>query len=92
MTGDNANVWEDIDIRIDPDPVCPSCQIYSMHKKSRSKIPLKLRSPFKWGYIYIIPSTEPKILTSDTNVSDYLLIVDAYYKIPKLYGVDKITS
>ena len=38
----------------------------------------------------IIPSTAPKSLTSDTTFSNYLLIVDAYSKIPKLYGMDKI--
>ena len=40
----------------------------------------------------IIPSTAPKSLTSDTTFSNYLLIVDAYYKIPKLYGMDNITT
>ena len=40
----------------------------------------------------IIPSTAPKRLTSDTNVSNYLLIVDAYSKIPKLYGMEKSTT
>ena len=40
----------------------------------------------------IIPSTAPKNLTSDTNFSNYLLIVDAYSKIPKLYGMDNITT
>ena len=40
----------------------------------------------------IIPSTAPKSLISDTTFSNYLLIVDAYSKIPKLYGMDKITT
>ena len=40
----------------------------------------------------IIPSTSSKILTSDTTFSDYILIVDAYYRIPKLYGMEKITK
>ena len=40
----------------------------------------------------IIPSTAPKSLTSDTTFSNYLLIVDAYYKTPKLYGMDNITT
>ena len=40
----------------------------------------------------IVPSTAPKILTSDTTFSNYLLIVDAYSKIPKLYGMEKITT
>ena len=40
----------------------------------------------------IVPSTEPKSLTSDTTFSNYLLIVDAYSNIPKLYGTEKITT
>ena len=40
----------------------------------------------------IISSTEPKSLTSDTTFSNYLLIVDAYSKIPKLYGMEKIIT
>ena len=40
----------------------------------------------------IVPSTAPTILTSDTTFSNYLLIVDAYFKIPKPYGMEKITT
>ena len=40
----------------------------------------------------IIPSTAPKSLTSDTTFFSYLLIIDAYSKIPKLYGMEKITT
>ena len=40
----------------------------------------------------IIPSKAPKSLTSDTTFSNYLLIVDTYSKIPKLYGMDNITT
>ena len=40
----------------------------------------------------IIPSAAPTSLTSDTTFSNYLLIVDAYSKIPKLYGMDKINT
>ena len=31
-------------------------------------------------------------MTSDTTFSNYLLIVEAYSKIPKLYGMEKITT
>ena len=27
LAGDTANVWEDAELRIDPDPFCTSCQI-----------------------------------------------------------------
>ena len=41
LAGDTANVWEDVELKIDPDPFCISCQISSMKKKARSKIPLE---------------------------------------------------
>ena len=44
------------------------------------------------GFIDIIPSTASKSLTSDTTFSNYLLIVYAYSKISKLYGMEKITT
>ena len=40
----------------------------------------------------IISSTAPKSSTSDTTFLNYLLIVDAYSKIPKLDGMEKITT
>ena len=61
-------------------------------KNAGSKIPLKPKAPFKWVFMDIFPSKAPKSLTSDTTFSNYLLIVDAYSKIPKLYGMEKITS
>ena len=92
LAGDTANVWEDIELRIYPDPFCTSCQISSMNKKARSKIPLKPKAPFKWVFMDIIPSTAPKSLTSDTTLSNYLLIVDAYSKIPNHCGMEKTTT
>ena len=47
LAGDTANVWKCIELRIDPDPFCTSCQISSMNKKDRSKIPMKPKTPFK---------------------------------------------
>ena len=37
MAGYTANIWNDIELRIDTDPFCISCQISSMKKKARSK-------------------------------------------------------
>ena len=48
IAGDTANVWEDTELKICPDPFCTSCKISSMNKKARSKLPLKLKAPFKW--------------------------------------------
>ena len=59
-----------------------------MNKKARSNIPLKPKAPFKWVFLDVNPSTAPKSLTNDTNYQNYLLIVDAYSKIPKLYGTE----
>ena len=47
---DTTNAWEDLELRIDPDPFCTSCQISSMKKKAMSKIPLKPKAPFKWVF------------------------------------------
>ena len=92
LDGDTDNVWEDIELGIYPDPFCTSCQISSMNKIARSENPLKSKSPFKWIFMDIIPSTAPRILTGETTFLNYLLIVDAYSKIPKLYGMKKITT
>ena len=64
----------------------------SMNKKARAKIPLKPKAPFKWTFMDIVPSTALKSLTSDTTFSNYILIVDVYSKIPKLYCMEKITT
>ena len=40
----------------------------------------------------IIPLTSTKILASDTTFSNYLLIVDAYSKMTKIYDMEKITT
>ena len=89
LAGDTPNVWEDVELIIDPDPFCTLCQISSMNKKARSKMPLKPEAPFKWVFMDIIPSIAPKLLTSDRNCSNFHLIVDAYSKNLKLYGMDK---
>ena len=77
MAGDTANVWEDSELRIYPDPFCTSCQISSMKKKSQYKNPLNTKAPFKWVFMDIIPATSPIFLTRYTTFSNYLLIVDA---------------
>ena len=63
-----------------------------MNKKARSKNPLNPKAPFKWVFMNIIPSTASKCFISDTTSSKFLSIVDAYSKIPKLYGMEKITT
>ena len=40
----------------------------------------------------IIPSAAQKDLTSVNNFYNDLLIVDAYFKITKIYGMEKITT
>ena len=89
---DTTNVWEVIEPVIVPDTFCTSCQISSMNKKARSKNSLMLKVPFKWVFMDTILSTSPKSLTSNTTCSNYLLIVDAYSRIRKLYVREKITT
>ena len=59
MDVDTPNFWKDIELRIDLDPFCKLCQIYSMNKKARSKNPLNTNAPFKWVFMDIIPLTAP---------------------------------
>ena len=40
----------------------------------------------------IVPSIAPESLTSYTTFPNYLLIVDAYSKVIKLFDMDKITT
>ena len=89
LAQDTVNIWEDVELRIYPDHFFTSCQISPINKKARSNIPLKPKAPFKWVFMDIIPSTAPKSLTSDTSFYNYILIVDSYSKIPKLYGMEK---
>ena len=63
-----------------------------MKKKARFKNPLNPKEPFKWFLMDIIPLTAPNFSTSETNFSNYILIVDACSKIPKLYGMAKINT
>ena len=44
------------------------------------------------GFTDIIPTTSPIFLTSETNFSHYILIVDTYSKIPKRFGREIITT
>ena len=61
-------------------------------KKAGSKNSLKPKAPFKWFFMGILPAIAPKRLTNKTTFSNYILIVGAYSKIPKLYGTDIITT
>ena len=40
----------------------------------------------------IVPATSSKSLTKQNNFANYLLILNAYYNIPKLYGMKNITT
>ena len=51
-----------------------------MNKKARSKNPLKPKPPFKWVLMDIIPSSAPKILTSETK---FLIIFQLLMPMPK---------
>ena len=66
-------------------------KISTINKNDGSKTPLKSKTPFKCVFMDIIPATSSKILTKDTTFYNYLLIVDAYSKIPNLYKMENIT-
>ena len=90
LDGGNANIWQDIDLRVYPYPFCTSCQISTINKKVISKKPLRSKITFKSLFMNITPDKSPKILTKDSTFSNYLLIVDNYHNIKKLYGMENI--
>ena len=61
-------------------------------KKGKIQECIKAEGTFQVGFMDIIPETAPKCLTSETTLSNYILNIDAYSKIPKLYGMDRITT
>ena len=63
-----------------------------MSKKGSSKNPLKLKAPFKWGFMNNIPATPPKTLIGETKFSKYLFIINTYSKITKIYSMERITT
>ena len=92
LDGDIECFGQDIELRVYPDPFYIPCQISTINKRSRSKTPLKSNTYFKWLFIDIIPATSYKSFKKYTTFSNYLLIVDAYSKIPKLYGMEHFTT
>ena len=92
LAGNTSNIWKDIEIRVDPDLFCTSCQISTINKKAISRKPLKLKTHFKLVFLDIIPATNTKSLRKETTFDNYLLIVDAYYNIQKNYGMENIIT
>ena len=43
-------------------------------------------------FMGIVPAISNKSLTKENTFSNYLLIVDAYSKLPKMYGMENITT
>ena len=77
---------------INPDPFCPSHQIYTINKESISRTPLKSNTHFKFLFMDTIPATYSKSLPKHTTFANYLLIVYDYFNISKLYGMENITT
>ena len=73
LAGDTANIWQDIELRVYPDPFCTSCQISTINKKPRSKSLSNPKTPFKWLFMGIIPSISPKSFIKDTTFDKLLL-------------------
>ena len=92
MDVENANVWKDIEIRVDPDPLCTSCHISKINRNPVSKTPLNHKTHFKWEFMDIIPVISYNFLTKYSTIDNFLLIIDANSNIPKLYGMENITA
>ena len=48
IAGDTEDICQDIELRIDIDPFCPSCLISLMNEKFSSKNLLNPKAHFKW--------------------------------------------
>ena len=48
MDGDNADFWQYIEPKIDPDPFFTKFHISSMNKGTSYKTPLKTKGDFNW--------------------------------------------
>ena len=92
LAADAAGLWEDVEIRMDPDPFCTSCKVATITKKSRSKQPLDPVGPLKWVFMDIIPSPHSKSIDKEACFANYLLVVDAYSRVPRLFGLEEMTT
>ena len=52
----------------------------------------KSQDTFQMVFMYIIPAISYKSLTKENTFDHYLLMVYAYSKLPKLYGMKNITN
>ena len=59
MSGDTANVWQDMEPRMDPDSFCTLCQISSI-KKGYIQEYIETKRTFQMGFMDIISETAPK--------------------------------
>ena len=84
--------WQDIELRLYPDPFYASYQISKINRSSRSKTPMNPKIPFKYYFMDTIPAISSNFLTEYTTFDNCLLIVDVYSKNPKLYRMEHITS
>ena len=66
LAGDTAKFWQEIELRVDPDTFCTSCQIPTINKKYISNTHLNPKTHFKWVRMYIIPATSSNLSTKDT--------------------------
>ena len=53
---------------------------------------IEAKGTFQMCFLDIITATAPNSFISKTTFSNYILIVDAYPKIAKLYGMEIITT
>ena len=75
-----------------PDPFCSTCKISAISKTARSKKPVDPSKPLEIVFMDIIPSPCKKGLTAASTFQNYLLVVDAYSRMPRLYGLEELTT
>ena len=85
-------LWQDIEVWIDTELFCTSCQINSTNKKVRYKNQLKPKARFKWVLWTLFQKHHQMFWQVKLHlvIIFNILVVDACSKIPKLYGVEKL--
>jgi transposase InsO family protein len=90
LAASEHNLWEDTTIRMTRKTGCLTCGIATIRSRARNKEP---HSGATWAGEYLFleiqhPLVQPG-LTRSTSYAFYLLIVDAYSRYVKIYGIPK---
>ena len=92
LAADTADMWKNVEVKLSPDLFCTSCKIATITKRNQSKVPIGVEKPLATVFMDIIPAPHKSSFDPDCDFSHYLLIVDTYSRIPRLYGLNDLNT